>query len=309
MATLIDTHCHLNDSNLAVPVGEAIRSATEVGVTRFIVPGTDLATSHAALDLAVAHPGICFAAVGVHPHEVLAQTFDLVPALDELRSLVASTDANSQLATANVQTKPKLRTTNYELPATVVAVGEIGIDYHHHTHEETGSVQREAFAAQLSLATEHGLPAIVHGRDAYEDVLDVIRAHPGSRGVLHSFEAPYEVAAAALDLGWVMGFTALVTYRGNDALREVVAKLPADAFMLETDTPYLPPQRVRDQTAKHPRPQKPQVVGSQPVGARGRNNQPAFLLETAQVIADVRRTALETVAAETTRTATRFFGV
>lgn len=270
--TLIDTHCHLNDSNLVIPADEAIRAATEAGVTRFVVPGTDLVNSRTALELAAAHPEVCFAAVGVHPHDAVAAPTPLA----ELRTLAAAEG--------------------------VVAIGEIGIDYHHHTRDETGAMQREAFAAQLALAVELGLPAIVHGRNAYDDVLDVIHAHPGSRGVLHSFEAPYEVAAAALDLGWIVGFTALVTYRGNDALREVVAKLPDDAFVLETDTPYLPPRTVRDRA-------KTEASTPGVIGARGRNNQPAYLIETAQLVAQVRRTSLEAVALATTRTAAQFFSL
>lgn len=202
---------------------------------------------------------------------------------------------------------------NHELPTPpVVGVGEVGIDYHHHTREETGKVQREAFAAQLELGLEHDLPIIVHGRKAYDDVLDVIRAHPGSRGLLHSFEASYEVAKRALDLGWIISFTALVTYPGNEYLLDVAKQLPLDRITVETDAPYLPPQSIRLRTKErmNERTEEQLTQTNHPiVGKRGVNNQPAYMVETAQKLAAARGISLDELAAATTQTARALFGL
>src|SRR3989338_98498 len=217
---LIDTHCHFNDESFPISTEEGIANATKVGVTRFVVPGMDLETSERAIAIAAEYPGICFPTVGIHPHEVVKPDFQLPAELAALRTLIQeNTIKNSQSTTSKPQTTSKstilnenykLQTTNYQLPATVVAMGEIGIDYHHHMRDETGSAQREAFAQMLQIALDLSLPAIVHGRDAYSDVLDVIRAHPGARCVLHSFEASYEIAKQALDLSCLISLTALI---------------------------------------------------------------------------------------------------
>ncbi|MBI4032158.1 TatD family hydrolase [Candidatus Berkelbacteria bacterium] len=278
---LVDTHCHLNDPNLAFSVEEALANAQAAGVVQLVVPGMNGPTTRRAVELATAYPGRLFAAVGFHPHNVLQ------------RSGGISAEAIAELRTLSTQ------------PG-VVAVGEIGIDYHHYD-QTTRDVQREAFAAQLEFAVELDLPAIVHGRDAYADVLDVIQAHPRSRGVLHSFDAPYEVARAALDAGWLISLTAIITYRDADRLREVVRKLPLDRLMVETDTPYLPPQSIRD--ASKDLQSAGRAIGGKVIGARGRNNQPAYLPETARVLAELQGVDLETVAMTTTGTARSFFGL
>lgn len=313
---LIDVHAHLFDANLPVTPAEAIANAQNVGVTQFVVPGYSLETSREAIDLATQFPGICFATIGIHPHEVLIEGFDLDRAIHELQQLchLEPVEGSSRSGQSDLSTP---RSLDSDLGAQddkvkkVVGIGEIGIDYHHHTREETGKVQREAFTAQLVLGMEHDLPIIVHGRKAYDDVLDVIRAHPGSRGLLHSFEASYEMAKQALDLGWVISFTALVTYPGNEYLLEVANKLPLDRITVETDAPYLPPQSIRlstlDSRLPKPNDSPKSIVGSQPVGKRGVNNQPAYMVETAQKLAAARGISLEELAEVTTQTARALF--
>lgn len=278
---LIDTHCHLNDSNLSVSIEAAIANAKQSGVVQLIVPGMDLATSALALQIARDNPTVCYPAIGVHPHEVVRPDFVLEATVDRVRDLAAQPG--------------------------VKAIGEIGIDYHHHTREETGAVQREAFGTFLQLAVDHNLPALVHGRSAYDDVLAVAGEFSAVRGVLHSFDAPYETAKAALDRGWLISLTAIITYRDAERLRDVVRQLPLDRLMLETDTPYLPPQSVRD--AAKVAEAEAKRVGSAVLGTRGRNNQPAFVLETAEVLAQLLDTDLERVATVTTKTARDFFGL
>ena len=259
----IDTHCHLNDEQLQVPVADAIGNAAAAGVVQFIVPGTDLENSKQAVLLANTYDNV-YAAVGIHPHDTVGVEFDptpLRPLIDESR---------------------------------VVAVGEIGMDFHHHD-ENTRDRQQTAFVAQLEFAVEAGLPVIVHGRDAYADILDVIRAYPESLGVLHSFEADYATAKQVLDAGWLISFTALLTYPQYDWLREVARKLPLELLMIETDAPYLPP------ILKNMEP------GAQSKGSRGRSNEPKYVVEVAKVLAELKGLSLEEVAELTTETARNFF--
>ncbi len=270
----IDTHCHLNDAHVAWPPAEALKQAQAKQVVQLVVPGVDIESSHRAVQLAQEFPGAIFAAVGVHPHDVLAEDFDPEQAVGSLRQLVHQDH--------------------------VVAIGEIGIDYHHYTRPDTGARQREAFLQQLALAIELELPVIVHGRDAYDDVLDVIKDFPGSRGVLHSFEAPYEVAKTALDQGWLVSFTALVTYPKYEWLRDVVQRLPLDRIMLETDAPYLPPQRLRNASNS---------ASGEGIGSRGRNNEPANVVDVAEAVAAINQRSVEDVAEITTTTARRFFNL
>lgn len=293
---LIDVHAHLFDANMPVTPAEAIRAAQEVGVGQFVVPAYSLATSRQAVELAEQFPGVCFATIGIHPHEVLIPAFDLNASVAALKDMLDSTTTSYDSRVTNYEPgRPESHTSG--LVPRPVGIGEIGIDYHHHTREETGKTQREAFAAQLALAVEHDLPIIVHGRKAYDDVLDVIRAHPGSRGLLHSFEADYDVAKQALDLGWVISFTALVTYPGNEYLLEVARKLPLDRITVETDAPYLPPQSIR----------KALPTAGAVIGKRGINNQPAYMIETAQKLADARGILLDELAEATTHTARTLF--
>lgn len=286
---LVDVHAHLFDRNLSVTPAEAIACARAVGVTQCVVPGLDVTTSHQALKIADQFPGICFATIGVHPSEVLIPEFNLLAVMEMLGVMLdRSATENGNAATS--------------LP---VGIGEIGIDYYHYDRDKTRSIQREALATQLAVAVEHDLPVIVHGRSAYEDVLDVIRAHPGSRGLLHSFEAPYDVAKAALDLGWIVSFTALVTYPTHQWLHDVIRRLPLDRFTVETDSPYLPPQSRRivsnGRGAMSP---TPQVIGQ-----RGRNNQPAYVVETVETIAKIRSQSFEQIALATSVTARQLFQI
>lgn len=306
---LIDVHAHLFDANMPVSPAEAVAAGQAAGVVQMVVPGLDVATSREAIEIADQFPGVCFATVGVHPSEVLIEGFDLETTIAELKNLVGQPDSSTP------GTSDDASGAQNDMRKRVVGIGEIGIDYYHYDRAETGKTQREAFAAQLSLAVEHDLPVIIHGRNAYDDVLDVIRAHPGSRGLLHSFEASYEVAKQALDLGWIISFTALVTYPGNEYLLDVVRKLPIDRISVETDAPYLPPQSVRERSHQSPVTSS-QVVDSRftihdspVIGKRGRNNQPAYMVETAQTLADARGISLEELATATTATARTLFGL
>ncbi|MGC7846491.1 TatD family hydrolase [Desulforudis sp. 1088] len=165
----------------------------------------------------------------------------------------------------------------------IVAIGEIGLDYHY-DHSPRG-IQREVFRAQLLLARELGLPVVVHCREAEEDTLAILKEAPGP-GVMHCFTGNWIWAEAFLGLGCYISISGVVTFAKSADLKDVARRVPAERLLLETDAPYLAP-----------------------VPRRGRRNEPAFLPYTAAVVAELRRTTAEKLAALTTANALRFFGI
>jgi len=162
---------------------------------------------------------------------------------------------------------------------TVRAVGEIGLDFHYGF--STPSDQRRAFRSQLGLAAELGLPVIVHSREAGGEVLDALREAKLTRGgVLHCFTDTWAVAAGALDLGLHISFSGILTFPGAAGLRDTARRIPADRLLVETDAPYLAPV---------------------PYRGKERRNEPAWVVETARVLAGLRGAALEDLADGTSR--------
>jgi TatD DNase family protein len=200
---LVDTHCHLDFNSYADDLSEVLDRAHLAGVGRIIGPGIDLDSSRAMVALAQAHDSVV-AAVGVHPNSSAGWRDEWVK---ELRALAQD--------------------------ERVVAIGEIGLDYYRE-HSPT-DVQRRAFEAQIALAVELNLPVIVHNRKADEDVLDCLQHHGWGKGVLHSFSSPWNVAEAALDAGYHLGFTGPITFKKAQAVREVAARAPLDRVLVETD--------------------------------------------------------------------------
>lgn len=166
------------------------------------------------------------------------------------------------------------------------AVGEVGLDFHYNLSPPTD--QRRALASQLRLAAELGLPVILHSRDAGEEVLDAVReAAPARGGVLHCFTESWEIARRALDLGLHISFSGILTFPGAAGLRETARKIPDGRILVETDAPYLAPVPHRGQ---------------------GRRNEPAWVVETARLLAGLRGVAFEDLADSTTRTYGALFG-
>ena len=245
---LSDSHCHLqlDSSPLAAPA--LIDRARAAGVTRFLVPGTTLADSEAAVALASRHEGL-FAAVGVHPHE--ARDFDPVRDGPTLEALAR---------------RPE-----------VAAIGEVGLDFHY-DHSPRGK-QLEVLEWMLDLARRLDLPALLHNRESGTELLDLLRRFPsrGRPGVFHSFTEGAAYGKKALDLGYLVSFSGMITFRAADNIREAAAGLPLDRMLVETDTPFLAP-----------------------VPHRGKPCEPAYVVETAKKLAEVKGTDLETVAVVTT---------
>ncbi|MFW1676383.1 TatD family hydrolase [Pontibacter sp. JAM-7] len=166
----------------------------------------------------------------------------------------------------------------------IVAIGETGLDYYY--QQDTQALQQANFATHLEVAAEVGLPVIVHTRDAREDTINLIRQH-GSRdsgGVLHCFTESLEMARAAMDENYLISFSGIITFRNAAELREVVKAVPLESMLIETDSPYLAP-----------------------VPYRGKSNEPKYVVEVAQCIAEIKGVPVEQVAEVTTANFHRLF--
>lgn len=193
-----------------------IERAVAAGIERICVPGWDLASSEAALELAAAHPGLVDAAVGVHPHHA------------------AETDEAGWARLEALATEPGVR-----------AIGEIGLDFHRNLSPP--DAQRDALARQLDLAAARGLPVLVHDREAHEEVtaalLEWASDGPGRSGLLHAFSGDRPMAEALTAAGFIVSFALPVAFRSAVGPRAAAGVVPAGTFTVETDAPYLGPER------------------------------------------------------------------
>ncbi len=241
-----DSHCHLQMAKSDLEA--MLERARAAGVDRFLVPGTTLEDSAAAVELAQRQEGV-LAAVGVHPHE--AKDFD--PRRDG-----AALEALAR----------KER---------VAAIGEIGLDFHYDLSPR--GKQIEVLEWMLDLAERLGLPAILHNRESGAEMLAALRRRPPRRrpGVFHSFTENADYGKRAIDLGYLVSFSGMITFRAADNIREAATGLPLDAMLVETDSPFLAP-------APH----------------RGKPCEPAYVVETAKKLAEVKKVDIGAVAAATT---------
>ncbi|MBX3222377.1 MAG: TatD family hydrolase [Labilithrix sp.] len=255
--SLIDTHCHLDPQYFPAGPDEALARAAAVGVRGFVVIGVgrDLAPARAAVELAKRLPESIGAAVGVHPHDAVT--------LDDA--------AYAELAELAKE------------PATL-AVGEIGLDYHYdHSPRDR---QREVFARLVNLAREVKKPIVVHTRSAPADTLDVLERE-GARdvgGIIHCFSEDRAFAERALDLGFDISFSGIVTFKSSAAIQDVARWAPIDRILVETDSPYLAP-----------------------VPLRGKPCEPAFVVHTARRVAELRGVPFEALCEATSENAERRF--
>jgi TatD DNase family protein len=251
---LIDSHCHLTDELLRDKAEDIINGLASVGIDKVVTIGIDLASSKECVALAQKHPSV-YATVGIFPSDACLLTTD---PCEEL--LTISKDDN------------------------VVAIGEIGLDYH---YDDDKDKQKYWFDRQLSLVGKADLPVVFHIRDAYEDVWDIVRAHKTDLkrgGVLHCYSGSYEYARQFLDLGFYVSFSGTVTFKNAAKAPECAAKLPLERILVETDSPYLAP-----------------------VPLRGTLNEPKNVAYTARKIAEIRNITFEQVARATSQNAYDLF--
>ena len=246
--TLIDSHCHLNYDGLAERQDEVLGNARRRGVCGFLNISTRQKEWGDIIGVAERHADV-WASVGVHPHEADAHP-DLGAA-----ALVAGAD------------HPR-----------VVAIGECGLDYHYDNSER--GAQRERFRAHIEAARQTGLPLIVHTREAEADTAEILgeaAREGGMTGVLHCFTGTAELARQALDLGFFISLSGIVTFKNARDLQDTAKWLPADRMLVETDSPFLAP-----------------------VPHRGQVCEPAFVADTAAFVADLRGEPSEHLAEVTT---------
>ena len=251
MAPLIDTHCHLADPAFAEDLPAVLQRAWADGLERIVVIGESRPRAEQAFALAATESRLSIA-TGVHPHD--AREWN-----PELAAWLGTTVARPE----------------------IVAVGEIGLDYHY--DHSPRPEQLAAFEAQMALAAEVGKPVVIHAREADEDVAAILRNHPEVTAILHSFSSGAGLLATAVGLGHYVSFSGMLTFR-NWQLDDLVREVPADRLLIETDAPYLAP-----------------------VPRRGRRNEPALVRFVAERLAQVRAVSFEAMAHETTRNARRVF--
>ena len=253
---LIDTHCHLDFERFDEDRDEVVARAMAAGVDRIIVPAIDPTNFAKVIGLVERYEGV-YAAIGVHPNATAGWEAGW---LAQIRALAAHEK--------------------------VVAIGEIGLDYH--WDRAPKAVQHQAFAAQLALAAELCLPVIVHNRESSDDVVRLLAESPLAGrerpGVLHSFSAPLATADAVLAMGFYLGFTGPLTFKKADELRAIAAKVPLERLLVETDAPFLAPQPYR-----------------------GKRNEPAYVAAVAERLAAIHLKSTAEMAAITTANAERLF--
>jgi TatD DNase family protein len=248
----IDVHTHLNF--LKETPEEAMRNAQDAGVDRFITIGTEPKDHEVVLELARKYYPVVMCTLGVHPHEAKLYT-------DEVEQFFEK-----------------------HLPEKVVAaVGEIGLDYYYKNSEP--AEQKEAFRRQLALAARHKLPVEIHTRDAEPDTDEILFEVRGKvAGLLHCFTGTKWLAAKALDHGFDISISGVVTFKNADDLRDVVRMVPLDRLHVETDAPFL-----------------------SPVPMRGRPNVPAHVVHTAKLVAELKGVSVEDLQASCKQNARRLF--
>ena len=210
---IFDTHAHYDSGGFNADRDQVLSSLLAAGVGLVVDPGCDVPSSRAAVALAEQYPHV-YAAVGIHPEDCAGCTDDDFAAIRDL--------------------------CGHEK---VVAIGEIGLDYY--WKEVPRDLQKEVFRAQLQLAKDLDLPVIVHDREAHADCLAMVKEFPGVRGVFHCYSGSAEDAKTLVKLGWHLSFTGTITFKNARKAPEVIAAVPMERLMVETDAPYMAPTPFR----------------------------------------------------------------
>ena len=262
---LFDSHAHYYDgrfNEVEGGVDALLNSLFESTVGGIVNVGTDLENAKSVIESAARFENM-YAAVGIHPSDGQAYR-DIPAAMAELRAILG--DAENRRAKK------------------IVALGEIGLDYH---WEDTDKPHQAVFfEEQLKLAEELGLPVIIHDREAHGDCFDAVCAHPNVRGVFHSYSGSAEMAKDLVRRGWYISFSGVVTFKNAPKVREAVEAVPLDRILIETDCPYLAP-----------------------VPHRGQMNHSGLMKYTAQEIAQIKKISFDEVLRVTTENAKKLFDI
>ncbi|MDN4527432.1 TatD family hydrolase [Fictibacillus fluitans] len=253
---MFDTHAHLNAIQFEEDLEDVIQRALDEGISHIVVVGFDQPTIKGALKLADTYDFI-YAAVGWHPVDAVDMTPEDLQWIEELAD------------------HPK-----------VVAIGEMGLDYH--WDKSPKDVQKRVFRQQIQLAKKVRLPIIIHNRDATQDVVDILREEGAEEvgGIMHCYSGSLEVAKECMDMNFYISFGGPVTFKNAKKPKEVAKEIPIDRLLIETDCPYLSP---------HP--------------LRGKRNEPSYVKYVAEAIAELREMPLEALVKKTTENAKRLYQI
>ncbi len=251
---LIDTHCHIHEIDFPLNTDEVINRAHQAGVMQMICVGTNLESSRQALEFAKSQDGV-FASVGIHPHYATGELSKLA----DLEKLIITNDK-------------------------LVAIGEIGLDYHY--TNSSPSEQIKLLEAQIELAIKHDIPIIFHVRDAFDDFWPVLDKFPQLHGVLHCFTDSIESAEEGLKRGFYIGINGISTFTKDEVQKLMFKSIPIDRILLETDAPFLTPT---------------------PLRGKVKVNEPAYIKEIAEYNCQVRHISFDELANITTANARTLF--
>ena len=206
---IIDTHAHYDDEAFDEDRDELLRSFEDAGIKRVVNIGASMKSSKDSIALSKEYPFV-YAVVGIHPSSAKEINEENILILEKMLS-----------------------------EEKVVAIGEIGLDYYYDEPEEF--LQKKCFRAQLELAKKHDFPVVIHSRDAAKDTLDILKEFKGVRGVIHCYSYSKEMAREFIKLGYVLGIGGVITFKNAKKLEETLNEISFEAFVLETDCPYLSP--------------------------------------------------------------------
>jgi len=251
---LIDSHAHLEMPEFKKDLEAVIHRAKKSGVEYIFTVGTEKKDWSRALEIALNHPAV-YAILGVHPHnakEVDDQTYPMLKGLCQNEK--------------------------------VKAYGEIGLDFFRNLSPR--NIQLKRFREQIGFAKELSLPIVVHDRAAHRETLEVLKSEKAEDcgGIIHCFSGDYEMAVACMDMGFYISIPGSITFKSAESAREIIAKIPLESLLLETDAPFLTPEPFR-----------------------GKRNEPSYVRYTAQKVAEIKRVSYEKVAEVTTENALRVY--
>ena len=263
---LFDTHAHLEDVD---DLEDLLKRAKEAGVEKIITIGTSLASSKKAIGIAEkfsADDLQIYATCGLHPKDAKAELEKqpLNQCIDILKQLAVSSDK-------------------------VVGIGEAGLDFHQDTADEEKNFQKELFETQINLAAEQNLPIVIHCRNGWEEILSLLTTDyglPTPPGVFHSFTGNWQTAQKALDLGFYISFSGIVTFKNAKEIQAVAKKMPLERLLIETDSPFLSPEPLR-----------------------GKTNEPKNVKIIAEFLAHLRNQPINTIIGISADNAKKLFGI
>ncbi|MEW6587006.1 MAG: TatD family hydrolase [Nitrospirota bacterium] len=267
--SLIDTHCHLEMDAFNPDREAVIQRAKDAGIEAVITIGSDLEGNMGGIELSKKYDFI-YCSVGFHPHDAKDFTEEI---FEKIKGWAAPPHPPLSKGGSRGVGMPK-----------VVAVGEIGLDYHYDNSPR--EIQRDVFLKQLLLAREIHLPVVIHSREAKKDTIDIVRESGVCRGVFHCFSGDMDMASEVIGMGFHISIAGPVTFKNAKQLKDIAKAIPDDRLLIETDAPYLTPEPFR-----------------------GRRNEPAYIVHTARAIAEIRGVTLEDAARVTTLNAERLFGI